>query len=694
MNAPDDQNQLPEESLGETIEPVAFQPSSATDTGDDRRRIKPFAVILSVVAVMLGTVLWFVFSAKAVLITIDPPPDSFAVEGGSLKFELGGRHMLRKGSYTVVASKQGYHPLNQVFEVGAAQNQELNFDLKMLPGLLTIDSDPGVVSVFVNDEEFGEQNSLELDRGDYTITLKANGYLDFEEQISIEGKSVEQTLNASLTPAWAPVTFSTNPDGVSVLIDDEAIGETPLTSDVPAGSHVVTLARAGYKTWRGELTIEPNVPYELPKVLMEKADGTISVATQPSGASVTIAGKYYGVSPVKVKLPPGSGYRLSVNKAGYKPLNRSISVRSEEGQSLSLNLTPNLGTVRFLSVPPKADIYVGDKRVGQAGQKIDLPAVAQTVEFRKAGYAVYSVEVTPRPGFEQSVSARMRTLEQSKWDRVAKSIEATGGIKLQLLRPSASFNLGASRREPGRRANETIRPVRLERPFYAGTHEITNEQFRYFRSNHISGESADSSLNANKRAVSHISWQEAAAFCNWLSDQENLPRAYVDEGGQLVAAEPMNNGYRLLTEAEWAWIARYAGKTTPTRYPWGNSLPPLEQSGNYADNSARELVSKTINEYEDSYPSVAPIGSFPPNPLGFFDLGGNVSEWVHDFYVIGGRPSMEAEKDPLGPFDGSFHVIRGSSWMHGSPVELRWAYRDYGNDPRPDLGFRVARYVE
>ncbi|MEM7283572.1 MAG: PEGA domain-containing protein [Pseudomonadota bacterium] len=694
MSQNEDNLDQPQGSLEETIEPVAFQPSSASATDDEGRRIRPFAIVLGVVGVLLGTVLWFVFSAKAVLITVDPAPDTLAVEGGSLKFELGGRHMLRKGSYTVTATKEGFHPLEQVFEVGDAQNQELVFDLKMLPGRLSFETDPGVVTVVINEEDKGETDFLELDRGEYTVLLRANGYLDYETQIAIEGKHVEQTISASLTPAWAPVTFSSKPEGVNILIDEEPIGVTPMTGDVPAGSHLVTFTQPGYKTWRGELTIEPDVPFELPEVLMERADGSISVTTNPSGASISIGGKYYGRSPIKVSLPPNSGYNLLANKPGYKPLTRSVSIQSEQERSVTLSLIPNLGTIRFMSVPPRADIYVGNRRVGQSGQKIELPAVAQTVEFRKDGYAIYSVEVTPRPGFEQSVSARLKTQEQSKWDAIPKSIIATGDVQLTLLRPSANFSLGASRREPGRRANETIRPVRLERPFYVGTHEITNEQFRYFLSNHVSGESPGSSLNSNDRPVSHISWQDAARFCNWLSDQEGLPKAYVNEGGQLVAIEPMNNGYRLPTEAEWAWVARYAGKTTPSRYPWGNSLPPADLSGNFADASARELVSKTITDYEDHFPSVAPIGSFAPNPLGFYDLGGNVSEWVHDFYVIGGRPSLEADKDPMGPFDGSFHVIRGSSWMHGSPVELRWAYRDYGNDARPDLGFRVARYVE
>ena len=67
---------------------------------------------------------------------------------------------------------------------------------------------------------------------------------------------------------------------------------------------------------------------------------------------------------------------------------------------------------------------------------------------------------------------------------------------------------------------------------------------------------------------------------------------------------------------------------------------------------------------------------------------------MHDFYAI--TPSVPGQlvRDPTGPAEGEYHVIRGASWMHATVTELRLSYRDYGKDPRPDLGFRIARYAE
>jgi formylglycine-generating enzyme required for sulfatase activity len=162
--------------------------------------------------------------------------------------------------------------------------------------------------------------------------------------------------------------------------------------------------------------------------------------------------------------------------------------------------------------------------------------------------------------------------------------------------------------------------------------------------------------------------------------------------GKLAGVQPLSKGYRLPTEAEWSRAARYAG-AGPLKFPWGPSLPAPAKAGNFADESARPLVPVVLQGYEDRYPVSAPVGSFAPNALGLFDLGGNVAEWVHDVYSIP-PPEVPLERDPTGPPPGELHVILGSGYLHGSVSELRLAYRDYGLKPRPDVGFRIARYAE
>ena len=90
----------------------------------------------------------------------------------------------------------------------------------------------------------------------------------------------------------------------------------------------------------------------------------------------------------------------------------------------------------------------------------------------------------------------------------------------------------------------------------------------------------------------------------------------------------------------------------------------------------------------------APVGSFKANSKGIYDLGGNVAEWVHDFYDTSITIDNSNVPNPLGPERGDYHVIRGSSWRHGSITELRLSYRDYSDKARDDVGFRIARFLD
>jgi len=91
----------------------------------------------------------------------------------------------------------------------------------------------------------------------------------------------------------------------------------------------------------------------------------------------------------------------------------------------------------------------------------------------------------------------------------------------------------------------------------------------------------------------------------------------------------------------------------------------------------------------------APVGRFPANHHGLFDLEGNVSEWVNDWYSAKGNSerSVKQLRDPLGPDIGEFHVVRGGSWAKGYLPQLRLAYRDFGAKGKYDVGFRIARYA-
>jgi formylglycine-generating enzyme required for sulfatase activity len=106
------------------------------------------------------------------------------------------------------------------------------------------------------------------------------------------------------------------------------------------------------------------------------------------------------------------------------------------------------------------------------------------------------------------------------------------------------------------------------------------------------------------------------------------------------------------------------------------------------------LLPNVLEGYNDQYAATAPPAKFKPNGLGLYDMGGNVAEWCHDYYSIYSYAPEKIYVDPAGPVTGKHHVIRGSSWKHGSIGTLRLAYRGYGDASREDVGFRVCRYLK
>jgi len=669
--------------------------SSAVDNKIVNRQPKLSRYLVGIVLLSSALILWFLFSSKSVVITTVPAVKNIEIEG-NVHLKLDDHLLMRPGNYQIIAKLTGYYPLSQTFHVSDEQNQQQKFSFTPLPGelqiLVNVTND---LVVKIDGELVTVKNGLikEISAGEHEVSFNAKDYFELKKTINILGKRQRQQLAVSLKPAWASIEITSNPPSVEIYHKDTLLGLTPTSVNLLEGDQSILFKKQGYQSTSRKVSVIAEQDQILAKVPLFKLTGQLDITSQPTGVSVTYGEQYLGTTPLSVAVAPDKKQQLLLFKDGYQSQTHHLLVESGQSKNTQFTLEPIIAQVNFKVTPSDALLYVEGRLMGRADKSLTLPSKQQHIRIEKEGYVDYQTSILPTPNAEQVFTVKLKTIEQAKWENIKTVITTATGSKLKLFKINDSFETGASRREQGRRANEVKRSIHLAKPFYLGFMEITNKEFKQFLRTHSSGNVKGNSLNGSNQPVVNIPWIQAALFCNWLSEKENLVPVYHIENNKLVGFDLQQEGYRLPTEAEWVWASRYSPEEM-LKYSWGKNLPPSQNSGNFADISGAAILGTIIPQYNDKYAASAPVGSFVKNNKGLFDLAGNVAEWQHDFYQINTSLSLAIEQDPSGPLSGDYHVIRGSSWAHGSQTTLRLSYRDYGNDKRNDVGFRIARYVK
>jgi formylglycine-generating enzyme required for sulfatase activity len=234
-------------------------------------------------------------------------------------------------------------------------------------------------------------------------------------------------------------------------------------------------------------------------------------------------------------------------------------------------------------------------------------------------------------------------------DKKGNSIEPE-----MILVPAGTFIMGNDDPESGEKTAHEV----ILNAYYIGKYEVTNRQYKAFIE--LTGlkppttwEDGNFPEQVADHPVTGITWEDAYAYCDWLSDFSKKK-------------------YRLPMEAEWERAAR--GGLTGMKFPWGNDINKLR--ANYGKNYSE---------------GTTPAGKIKPNEFGICDMAGNVAEWVADWYseeYYGQSP----KENPKGPDSGSKKVVRGGSWRDDAE-DIRVSVRKY-EDPTSSseyIGFRVVR---
>lgn len=194
---------------------------------------------------------------------------------------------------------------------------------------------------------------------------------------------------------------------------------------------------------------------------------------------------------------------------------------------------------------------------------------------------------------------------------------------------------------------------------YIGKYEVSNKQYRCFKPAHNSGSHQTLTLNDNDQPVVAVSWNNARAFCAWLTDAPGIKPKTIG-GNQLR--------FRLPTEQEWETVAACG---TSAEYPWGDG--PIPRDWNYFGTENPEPGQKL--NHNDGYRVSCPVQKSGKNAWGLYGVGGDVWEWCED----------------ADDKEGKTRVLKGASWSDCAPLFLTISRRSsYTADyTASSIGFRV-----
>lgn len=643
-------------------------------------------LFLMAIAILISI---FYFFARGVVIEVSPESAlvnaEIKLERG-LGFKAGNRFIFFPGKKILQIESPGfYSEFHEIF-IDSSSNTEL-IELSKKPGKIFFESNLDInFRIFVDGEESFPTNGFhQIEAGNRIIEIRDPLYLPYLNEISVIGMNMEQTFELQLVSNSGELNIFSNPTGADVYIDEVFQGKSPLQIKLPSGLNKLILRKDGYVDLAILEKIEIGKTKSVGPIELNLLPGKVKLESAPKNSKIMVGDNFKGYTPLDIFLEPEIDHVISISAEGYITSLKNINVKSNSDSSAFFELEKEYGNVSIDS-NILASIFIGDQFVGNTPFNGKLHTLDQKIIIKQKNYRTYSSVIKPSSSFDTKISASLIKEEEARFRESPSEYTTKANQTMKLLQPGMVV-MGAKRSEIGQRANETIRKVKLTKPFYLSVHEVTNLQFSLFKKNFLKDGIIEN------HPVVNISWNEAAIYCNWLSSNEGFTNFYNVEDGNVISVNYESEGYRLPTESEWSWVARSQDKRNMyLKYPWGASMPIPKGFANFGDESAKTILSTYIPNYIDSFIKTAPVGSFAPNEKGIFDLGGNVSEYVNDFYSI--QPySQDIYINFLGPIRGSSHVIKGSNWKSASNTQLRYAYRDKLSDGNEITGFRLARWL-
>ncbi len=537
--------------------------------------------------------------------------------------------------------KDGYLPLEIIlYEYGITLVSGQTWTLKITGEKkqdqisVNIITKPAGASIFIDGRDMGTDKAQLTTRGKHKLRVEMQGYKPEEREIDVQPKNTlfDIALEAIQLDG---VVIRTEPKKAKIYIDDVEEGETLFRYP---GTYKLKLTLSGYLTIEKEITIISGQKNEF-SFKMSKNTGNLSLKVTPSDAEILINKKPYSTGG-EIELAPGK-YQIEISRQGYNSLSDVMNIEMGKEIKKEYTLVQKTGSLRFSVSPAEAVCKLsmnGTEYNTWKGliQLKSIPVGDYDLNCSASGYVSANKNI--------HISEDKYTVEN-----IVMTEGADVSVNMVFVK-GGSFTMGSNEGDDDEKPPHKV----TVSDFNIGKYEVTVGEFKKFMESGSyrtdaeqegwsyvwTGTSWEKKNGVDYRCdvkgerrireednhpVIHISWNDADAYCKWLS-------------------KSTGKKYRLPTEAEWEYAARGGNRTNGYKYSGSINI---EEVAWYWDNSGKKTH---------------PVGTEKkPNELGIYDMSGNVWEWCSDRY---GAYSSAAQINPTGASSETRRVLRGGSWFN------------------------------
>jgi hypothetical protein len=294
-----------------------------------------------------------------------------------------------------------------MINVNSGQTANVFLQFSQQTATLNVNSNPSGADVYIDNQYKGQSPvSMSLNPGTYTLKLQKAGYETYNEQFNL---STTLTKNINLTPTVKnyDISFSSNPSGAKIYINNQYKGTTPKSLTLEEGNYTARLSMNGYEDYTETINLDRNISRNITLNPIQQ-NYNLSVSSNPSGASIYLNNSYYGQTPMTVSLIEGN-YNLQLQMNGYDNYSETINLNRNISRNITLTPIQQNYNLSISSNPSNASVYINDSYYGKTPMNITLMENNYSLEIEKSGYVNYTETINLNRDISRNITLTPET---------------------------------------------------------------------------------------------------------------------------------------------------------------------------------------------------------------------------------------------------------------------------------------------